>query len=107
MAEAEENNVTKALQKMGKMGIFQHMKVSATELANDSKGVLDRVIQRSETAEVQRHGKTVVEIRRKVGVSRREVLDLFRLVTFTKKETRELKKAMDAASQVVGYAGGD
>jgi hypothetical protein len=83
------------------------VKVTATELANDSKAVLDRVVQRGETAEIQRHGKTVVEIRRKVGADRKEMLELLRGVKFTKAETRELRKAMDAAAEVVGYAGGD
>lgn len=83
------------------------MKVSATELANDSKSVLDRVIQRGDVAEVQRHGKTVVEIRRKVGADRREMLELLKSVNFTKAETRELKQAMEAAAEVLGYAGRD
>ena len=81
------------------------MKGTATKLANDSKAVLDRVIQRGETAEVERHGKTVVKIRRKAGASREEIVDLLNSIKFTKKETKELKKAMDAASDVVGYAG--
>jgi len=83
------------------------MKVTATELANDTKTVLDRVIQRGEIAEVQRHGKTVVEIRRKIGIDRRELIDLLRNVQFTNSEARKLKRAMDAASEVIGYAGRD
>jgi DNA-binding NtrC family response regulator len=83
------------------------MKVTATELANDSKSVLDRVIERRETAEVQRHGKTVVRIRRKVGVSREELLRKLAKIDFTREDTKELKKAMDAASDVFGYAGRD
>ena len=83
------------------------MKVTATELANDSKSVLDRVIEHGETAEVQRHGKTVVQIRRNVGVSREELLRKLAKIDFTRKETNELKKAMDAASDVFGYAGRD
>ena len=82
------------------------MKVTATELANRSRAALDRVVQRGETAELQRHGKTVVELRRKVGADRRELIELLKNVQFTKAETRELKQAMDAASEVVGYAGG-
>jgi len=83
------------------------MKVTATELANDSKSVLDRVIQRGETAEIQRHGKTVAKIRRKTGASREEMADLLKSIKFSKQETKELKQAMDAASEVIGYAGRD
>jgi antitoxin (DNA-binding transcriptional repressor) of toxin-antitoxin stability system len=83
------------------------MKVTATELANDSKSVLDRVIQRGETAEVQRHGKTVANIRRKAGASREEMAELLENIKFSKEETKELKRAMDAASEVIGYAGRD
>jgi hypothetical protein len=74
------------------------MKVTATELANDSKSVLDRVILRGESAEVQRHGKSVVEIRRKVGVDREELVRILKKIRFSKSETEELKQAMDAAS---------
>ena len=83
------------------------MKVTATKLANDSKAVLDRVIQRGEEAEIQRHGKTVARVRRKVGVSREELLRKLAKIDFTEDETRELKQAMDAASEVWGYAGRD
>jgi antitoxin (DNA-binding transcriptional repressor) of toxin-antitoxin stability system len=83
------------------------MKVTATKLANDSKAVLDRVIQRGETAEVQRHGKTVAKIQRKAGASREEMSELLKSIKFSKSETKELKKAMDAASDVFGYAGRD
>jgi hypothetical protein len=83
------------------------MKVTATQLANDSKSVLDRVIQRGESAEVQRHGKSVVEIRRKVGVDREELVRILKKIRFSKSETEELKQAMDAASDVFGYAGRD
>ena len=83
------------------------MRVTATKLANDSKSVLDRVIQRGEEAEVQRHGKTVASIRRKGGASREEMVELLKGIKFTKAETKELKKAMDAASEVFGYAGRD
>jgi organic hydroperoxide reductase OsmC/OhrA len=80
------------------------MKISATELADDSKSILDRIIQRGDVAEVQRHTKTVVEIRRKVGADRREMLELLAKINFTKSETRELKQAMDAAAEVCRYA---
>lgn len=83
------------------------MKVTATQLANDSKSILDRVIQRGVVAEIQRHGKTVVEIRRKVGADRSEMVELLKSVNFTKADTRELKKAMNQAAEVLGYAGRD
>ena len=83
------------------------MKVTATELANATKSVVDRVIRRGEPAEIQRHGQTVAEIRRKVGVNRRELQDLLASVRFSKSESMELKEAMDAAAEVFGYAGGN
>jgi len=83
------------------------VKVTATELANATKSVVDRVIQRGEPAEIQRHGPTVAEIRRKVGVNRRELQDLLASVKFSKSESMELKEAMDAAAEVFGYAGRD
>ena len=83
------------------------MKVTATKPANDSKSVLDRVIQQGEEVEIQRHGKTIARLRRKAGVSREELLRKLAKIDFTDKETRELKQAMDAASEVWGYAGPD
>ena len=82
------------------------MKVTATELANDSKGVLDRVIQRSETAQVERHGKTIAEILPEPGVDRKELLRVLGKVKWTKAESAELKKATDV-TDVFGYAGRD
>ena len=81
------------------------MIVCATELANDSKTVLDRVACGGETVEVQRHGKTVTEIQRKAGASRDELLRLLRGRGFTETDSRELKRVMDAASEIFGYAG--
>ena len=83
------------------------MKVSATDLANDSKAILDRVIGRGESVEIQRHGKTVAEIRPKVGVSREELARILGEIRWTESESRQLRKAMDAATEVFGYAGGD
>ena len=83
------------------------MKVTATELANDSKSVLDRVVQRGEPAEVQRHGKSVAQIRRKVGVDRQELVRILNKLKFSKQDSKELKGAIDAASDVFGYARGD
>ena len=82
------------------------MIVTATDLANDSKAVVDRVLERNESALVQRRGRTVVEIRRKAGVSREEFLDRLRCSRFTAEESRELARAMNKAAEVFGYAGG-
>jgi len=82
------------------------MKVTATELANYSKAILDKVISRQEKAEIQRHGKTVAEIRPAVGVTREELLRKLAKINWTKTESEELKKAMDV-SDVCGYAGRD
>jgi hypothetical protein len=81
------------------------MIVTATELANDSKSVLDRILERNISALVQRRGRTVVEIRRKAGVSREEFLDRLQSVRFTAEESGELKAVMNAAAEVFGYAG--
>jgi len=81
--------------------------VTATELANDATGVLNRVIQGGETIQVQRQGKTVAQITPAVGVSRDELLRALRKIRWTEAESRELKQAMDAASEVFGYAGRD
>lgn len=45
------------------------MIVSATELANESKSILDRVVQGGEVVEIQRHGRTVATIQPRVGAS--------------------------------------
>jgi antitoxin (DNA-binding transcriptional repressor) of toxin-antitoxin stability system len=82
------------------------MKVTATELANDSKAIIDRVIEQREPMEVQRHGKTVAVIRPKVGVDREEFLRIMTGIKWTKAEAAELKRAMDMSS-VFGYAGRD
>ena len=83
------------------------MIVTAAELANDSERVLDRVIQGGEVVEVQRHGRTVAEIRPRVGASRSELLRLLRGRGFSPADSRQLQQAMDAASEVIGYAGRD
>ena len=83
------------------------MIVTATELANESKSILDRVVQGGEVAEIQRHGKTVAVIQPRVDATRSELLRLLRGRGFKAKDSQELKTAMDIASEVVGYAGGD
>ena len=82
------------------------MKTSASEMANESKRVLDDVINRNVTAEVQRHGKTVAVIRRKVGVSGKELMRRLRAVRFTDAERAQLTKAMAAGAKALTDAGG-
>jgi prevent-host-death family protein len=93
--------------KAAKMGSFQGVIVTATELANESKSILDRVVQGGEVVEVQRHGRTVAVIQPKVGANRAELLRLLRGRGFSDADAKELKTAMDATSEVVGYAGCD
>jgi ABC-type sugar transport system ATPase subunit len=76
-------------------------------MAEGSKSVLDHVIATGETVEIQRHGRTLAELNRKVGVPRAEFVRLMRGRGFTEAESRQLKQAMDAASEVFGYAGRD
>jgi prevent-host-death family protein len=83
------------------------MIVSATELANESKSILDRVVQGGEIVEIQRHGKTVAVIHPRVGASRSELLRLLRGRNFNSADETELRSAIDQASEVVGYAGCD
>lgn len=82
------------------------MIVTATQLANDSNGVIDRVLERREKAEIRRHGKIKVEIRRKVGVSKAELLEILKSIRLTEPERAELTAATKHANQVFGYAGG-
>jgi antitoxin (DNA-binding transcriptional repressor) of toxin-antitoxin stability system len=81
------------------------MIVSATELANDSKSILDTVVKGREVAQIQRHGATMAEIHPAGGVSRDELLRLLRGRGFTETESRELKKSMEAAAEVFGHTG--
>ena len=97
----------RSVAKIAKIGILRYMIVSATQLANESKSILDRVVQGGEVVEIQRHGRTVAVIHPKVGATRPEILRLIRDRGFSSKDTRDLQKAMDAAAEVVGYAGGD
>jgi prevent-host-death family protein len=83
------------------------MIVTATELANESKSILDRVVQGGEVVEIQRHGKTVAVIQPRVGATRSELLRLLRGRGFNTTDSEGLKAAMDSASDVVGYAGRD
>jgi len=81
--------------------------VTATELANESKSILDRVVQGGEVVEVQRHGKTVAVIQPRVGATRSELLRLLRGRGFNSTDSEELRAAMDRVSEVIGYAGCD
>ena len=83
------------------------MIVTATELATESKSILDRVVQGGEVVEVQRHGKTVAVIQPRAGATRSELLRLLRGRGFSAADSKDLKAAMDSASEVIGYAGGD
>jgi len=87
--------------------ILESVKATLTELARDTSRVLDRVIRGGETIQIQRRGKTVAQITPAVGVSREELLRVLGQIRWTEAESRELKKAMDAASEVFGYAGRD
>ena len=81
------------------------MIVTATQLANDSPGVIDRVLERHEKAEIQRHGKIKVEMRRKVGVSKSELLGILRSVRFTNEEQQQMTAAIKQSNEVFGHAG--
>ena len=80
--------------------------MTATELANESKSILDRVVQGGEVVEIQRHGKTVAVIQARVGATRSELLRLLRGRGFNATDSQELQAAMESASEVIGYAGG-
>jgi len=95
-----------AMRKMGILGSV-NAKISATDLAHDSKAILDRVIIRGETVEIQRHGKTVAEIQPKVGVSKEEFEGILGRIHWTEAESGELRKAMETATKVFGCAGRD
>jgi len=82
------------------------MLVTATQLATDSNGIIDRVVERHEKADIRRHGKIKVEMRRKAGVSKSELLDILATAQFTAREQAELTVAIKQANKVFGYAGG-
>jgi hypothetical protein len=81
------------------------MIVTATQLAQDSNGVIDRVLERHEKADIRRHGKIKAELRRKAGVSKSELLEILRSVRFSASEQAELTAATKQANAVYGYAG--
>ena len=86
---------------------FHSMIVTATEMANDGKNILDHVIQGGETVEVQRHGKTVALIQPRIGATRSELVRLLRGRGFSDTDNQQLRQAMEKASEVIGYAGGN
>ncbi len=83
------------------------MIVTATELAKDSKAILDKVIHHGEEVEIQRHGKTVAILRSKQGVSKEEVLRRLNSLDWTPAERATLKKVIAESADVFGYAGSD
>lgn len=83
------------------------MIVTATEMANEGKKILDQVIQTGETVEIQRHGRTVASLIPHIGATRSELLRLLQGRGFSEKDSQQLRRAMDNASEVIGYAGGD
>jgi antitoxin (DNA-binding transcriptional repressor) of toxin-antitoxin stability system len=83
------------------------VKVSATDLAKDSAGVVDGVIRSGAAVQVQRHGQTVAEIRPCVMVSRADLIRCLSGAQFPEADRRELRRAMDAAAEVLGHAGRD
>ena len=77
------------------------MIVTATELANNSKGIVDRVLNKGESAEIHRHGKAVAHMRRTVGVSAAELVARLKQTRFTAAESNELSAAMAAAGKLL------
>ncbi len=77
------------------------MIATATDLANESKRILDGVIHRGEVVEIHRHGKGVAVVRRKVGVSGKELLRRLKEIRFSERERSELRKAMDEGGKAL------
>lgn len=80
------------------------MKVTEAALATDSKAIIDGVLSGNKPADVHRRGRPVVQIRRKVGIGAAELIGRLKQAAFTKAEQRELKAAMDAASETFTHA---
>ena len=83
------------------------MIVTATELAKRSKAIVDSVIETGAAVYVHRHQRLVAEIRKRAGVTRPELLRRLAGVKFSAKDEAELRRAMAAAADVFGYAGGN
>lgn len=76
-------------------------------MANEGKKILDQVIQTGEPAQIQRHGRTVASLNPHIGATRSELIRLLGGRGFSEKDSQQLRQAMDEASDVVGYAGGN
>ena len=68
--------------------------------------MIDRVLEGHEKADIQRHGQTQVEMRRKAGVSKAGLLEILKSVHFTAAEQKQLLAATKQANEVFGHAGG-
>lgn len=77
------------------------MIATATDLANESKRLIDGVVHRGEVVEIQRHGKGIAVIRQKVGVSGKELLGRLKALRFSDRDQAELRKAMNAAGKAL------
>ncbi len=78
------------------------MIVTATELANDSNAILDKVIQ-GEEVQIHRHGKPVAVIRPQVGwMSAEEMARDLNSFNWTEEERTAMRKAIADASEVIG-----
>jgi antitoxin (DNA-binding transcriptional repressor) of toxin-antitoxin stability system len=83
------------------------MIVTDTELASDSKAILDKVIQ-GEEVQVQRQGKPVAVIRPQVGwMSAEEMARDLNSFNWTEEERMAMRKAIADTAEVIGYAGCD
>ena len=74
---------------------------TATEMANDSKRILDDVIHHRQVVEIRRDGEGIPFVRRKVGVTGKELLRRFKEVRFSNRERAELQKAMDEGGKAL------
>ena len=70
-------------------------------MANESKRVLDEVIHHGQVVEIQRRGKSVAVMRKKAGVSGKELLRRLKQVRFTDRERTELQRAMDEGGKAL------
>lgn len=77
------------------------MIATATEMANDSKRILDDVTHRGQVVEIHRHGKGIAVVRRKVGVTGKELLRRLKEVRFSERERAELQQAMDQGAKAL------
>ena len=83
------------------------MIVSATELAQDSKAILDRVMQ-GEEVQIQQDGKPIAVIHPQIGwTTAQAMVQSLNALDWSDAERAAMKKAIDEAAEVIGYAGGD